>query len=720
MTKKILSDEISNICKAHTEFMDIDNSSHLDMLLQWVKVICGNYDVKMESLTSLVDGKAMWCLLDFYFRKELHCPCSLKDLNNTNEESIVSMRDTTDAVHNLVLSQKLTTLLGNFPEVLQICDILEYNGACNDRSVVILLVFLSSQLLVKKNKDKLNFHKLMGCHCQNPERKRVSMSSETAYHKEKEQCIEDGAMKFKTVQAWWQEMAKLNTSSDNLSSGLAILPSSADNCSSESYNKVNATVIIQCHLRRVIQRKKYLKTKEAVLKIQLAWKKFLASEYWQTRCTAAIRIQSHIRGWIQKRNFLNHKQAVMKIQSVLRALRYLKDLHEYKMTTKSAIIVQSHVRGWIARKEACRHWKCIILVQSYCRSWLARRSFLCQKQAALRLQNAFRVMMCRYEFQCYRHAATEIQRFVRGKISRNRLLGSSSLHLHASNHNLTSGHKLYSTELSIVLKAIVKLQRWWKSALDFRLRKEAAVVIQSHIRGFICRQKTVEQRRYAIVIQAHWKGYIARKNAKKQLVDLRLRIQKSAATLEDSMRIMNRLIAALKELKSMKNVSGILYNCATLNMATTHSQKCCERLVEEGAVEILLCQISAVTRSIPDQEVLKHCLSTLRNLARYTQLADVLIDHRGSIETIFRELLRNKEEGYFIACELLKKLCTRPRGIAAIRGLASMLKRLQSLVEDLTRKANHEKRNNRGVTPRDITERRLREAIELVNLITYG
>lgn len=31
------------------------------------------------------------------------------------------------------------------------------------------------------------------------------------------------------------------------------------------------------------------------------------------------------------------------------------------------------------------------------------------------------------------------------------------------------------------------------------------------------------------------------------------------------MRIMNRLVAALKELKSMKNVSGILHNCATLS-----------------------------------------------------------------------------------------------------------------------------------------------------------
>lgn len=36
-------------------------------------------------------------------------------------------------------------------QVLQISDILEYSGACNDRSVVILLVFLASQLIVKKN-----------------------------------------------------------------------------------------------------------------------------------------------------------------------------------------------------------------------------------------------------------------------------------------------------------------------------------------------------------------------------------------------------------------------------------------------------------------------------------------------------------------------------------------------------------------------------------------
>nr|GFA95570.1 hypothetical protein [Tanacetum cinerariifolium] len=84
----------------------------------------------------------------------------------------MSASDYVDAVHNFLLSQKLTTLLGNFPEVLQVSDLLEYKGACSDRGVIILLVFLSSQLIVKRNLQQINFHKLLG-HNQTSERKCV-------------------------------------------------------------------------------------------------------------------------------------------------------------------------------------------------------------------------------------------------------------------------------------------------------------------------------------------------------------------------------------------------------------------------------------------------------------------------------------------------------------------------------------------------------------------
>lgn len=77
-----------------------------------------------------------------------------------------------------------------------------------------------------------------------------------------------------------------------------------------------------------------------------------------------------------------------------------------------------------------------------------------------------------------------------------------------------------------------------------------------------------------------------------------------------------------------------------IDMATQHSQKCCEELVAAGAVGTLLKLISSLSRSLPDQEVTKHALSTLRNLSRYPHLINVLIDSCGSVETILREFLR--------------------------------------------------------------------------------
>lgn len=76
------------------------------------------------------------------------------------------------------------------------------------------------------------------------------------------------------------------------------------------------------------------------------------------------------------------------------------------------------------------------------------------------------------------------------------------------------------------------------------------------------------------------------------------------------------------------------------DMATEHSQKCCETLVDVGAIDTLLKLICSISRSIPDKQVLKHALSTLRNLARYPHLVEALIDSPKSIEIIFLEFLR--------------------------------------------------------------------------------
>ncbi|KHG19323.1 Abnormal spindle-like microcephaly-associated protein [Gossypium arboreum] len=125
---------------------------------------------KMDSL-NVINSTLMGILLNWI--QDSHEP--------RGEKSIMSATDYTDAVHNFILSQKLTTLLGNFPE------------------------------------DQFNFHKLLGCGCQSLERRhsltrRQTASSDTVVHN-KERDIDitkDAAKKFKAIQAWWLNMTEQN------------------------------------------------------------------------------------------------------------------------------------------------------------------------------------------------------------------------------------------------------------------------------------------------------------------------------------------------------------------------------------------------------------------------------------------------------------------------------------------------------------------------------
>ncbi|XP_073145329.1 uncharacterized protein [Henckelia pumila] len=1087
INRKLLLEEISNI---RGVFME--NSSTLtllDLLLTWIQAICETYGLKVENQSSLLDGKAMWCLLDYYFRIQHGRSCSSKVIDGTKVEvSIMSEIEYTDAVHNFILSQKLTSLLGNFPEVLQVSDILEHNGACNGQSVIILLVFLSVQFLVKRNMDEINLHKLLGFQCQSPNDRCISIEK-------------DGANDFKAIMSWWQEMAQQNgkcnmksttfstqcfltgrknmnkVQKDNaatiiqshfrqfvarqnylrLMEAALLLQSAAlawlclkknipvmelrardeqsslstrrehlgkfgarfssmvgrnyfnsnkyvttiqhamgnwstqsdydeNTCCQQSYatNLVNAASVIQSHIRGCIVRYRFGQMvaqkgessvlskdmmnslhNKAALTIQDAWRKFLFWKNNQIEQNAAIKIQSYFRGWLMRRYFACKKQGAITIQrgfrffrcrwhfhvqrkenasaiilqsyargwmarrkanrekhliikiqqkkfledasrriqsafvcmrlrkaflaqknsaidiqrfvrgdvcrkrllgascsyqsaskhivygfeikmflqSVKKVQRWWRDVLRTKQMTKSAIVIQSHFRAWNAKQMVKREKKQVVVIQRYCRGWLQRKK-LYQNAAARSIQSAFLCMKRRKAFNTQAHAATEIQRFVRGENSRKRLLGASCCYLN------TSRYIFHGLEFKIFLLSVVKLQRWWRVFLEAKRQTESAIVIQSHFRGWvamkmgktrkkhvvviqshcrgwllrkkllildaaakriqsaflrmrmhntyiaqkhaavelqrfvrgendrkrlfgafccdhnaskniffpslnfkiflqsikklqrcwrkflrtkketnsaviiqshfqgwIAREMVKKEKQRVVVIQSYWKGYLVRKHAEGHLQDLRSRMQKSASNIDDSMRLINRLVAALSELLNIRSVSGILHTCATLDVATKHSQRCCEVLVAVGAIGTILKLIRSMSRSIPDQEVLKHALSTLRNLAHYPHLTEILIENHGCVEAVFWEFLRNKEEGYFIASELLKRICRSEKGLNAIRNLPAYLKRLNNLAEELTRKAGNEKGYLRHSVARERVDKRLKEAVKLLELI---
>ncbi|KAI9198577.1 hypothetical protein LWI28_028033 [Acer negundo] len=958
INKSIFEEEICKISETRElEQLNSVDSTSLDLLLNWIQVICKKYDFGIENFSSLVDGKAIWCLLDFYFRKELCCSCFSKD-DTRGEESIMSATDYHDAFHNFILSQKLTKLLGNFPEVLQMSDILEHNGACSDQSVVILLVFLASQLMVKKNMDQLNFHKLLGCNCKSSERRRSNInrclvnSGAFPVQEEKDHSTEDAARKFKALQAWWREMAD-NKYNDVSKPPIATLQSLSTSKGSINIETVlmlpeNASKVIQSHFRSLIARRNFLKMRNAVLllqivsrawlavkqnsalnnsetnrenqkqsekfgsyvklfaerhsfvklkrsvlliqqatrlwitrihqvgsntihgasspdilngatdgekfdhgitefekapllcqnkvetdleteaavSIQFAWLNFKSRKSLREKCFAATKIQSHFRGWLLRRRFLDQRRAAIQIQNDFRFLRCWREFQQYKTATKSAIVIQSYMRGWIARRRArrlkylvvviqshvqgwtarqkvARKKHCIVLIQSYWKGHLARKKssqqlldmhLRVQKSATnvVKLQRWWRHVLllnlrtkstiiiqshvrgwtARQKVARKKHCIVLIQSYWKGHLAQkesNQKLLDMRLRVQKSATNVVKlqrwwrhvlllklrtrsaiiiqshvrgwtarqkvarkkhcivliqsywkGHLAQKKSSQQLMDMRLRLQRWWRHVLLLKLRTRSAIIIQSHVRGWIARQKVYREKHCIVLIQSYWKGYLARKESNQQLLDLRFRVQKSATNVDDSRRIINRLLFALSELLSMKSVTGILHTCATLDMATEHSQKCCEKLVAAGAIGTLLKLIQSISRSIPDQEVLKHALSTLRNLARYPHLIEVLIDCHGSVETIFLEMLRNKDDGYFIASQILKKICSNQKGLEAICKLRPHLKRLKSLVEELTRKASLEKRNTRSLALRENIERRLGEATELVKLITHG
>lgn len=406
-----------------------------------------------------------------------------------------------------------------------------------------------------------------------------------------------------------------------------------------------------------------------------------------------------------------------------------------------------------------------IKIQSHWRGFTMRMCFTKQVEAIIAIQSVTRHNLCHWAFQQNRGSTIVIQRFARGFLARKRLLGSS-LQAYKGTFALDgSQHERYHQriELKIVVYSILRLQRWWREVLLHRSirrsvisiqssvrgwlvrkkvnriiccvyviqrrwrkvmflesRKRAAIIIQSHVRCWIAQRAAFRKKKCITVIQAFIKAYHVRKASKKEVADIRSRIQKASSQIDDGMRLLNRLIAALSQISDCRSISSIRQTCTTLSFATELSEKCCETLVGAGAVDILLKQIPKLNRGIPDQEVLKQVLITLRNIARFPNLRPVLANTPQLVNIIFQELLRNEEDGFFIACGILKNLCQSKEGHEITAGvLQHRIKRLCSVVEDLEKKVEHDKRNGRtGAKKEDSARRRLGEAASLYHLLT--
>ncbi|BBM97555.1 abnormal spindle-like microcephaly-associated protein [Marchantia polymorpha subsp. ruderalis] len=332
----------------------------------------------------------------------------------------------------------------------------------------------------------------------------------------------------------------------------------------------------------------------------------------------------------------------------------------------------------------------------------------------------------RYEYCEQAYAAMMIQALWKGYSVRKIFASRTNKQLvDCKEQQLVNGtnfgpEKLRADELSAG-RTIFRWLTFWRERSHFVKIKKVTVFIQRLIRGWLCRCKFLQARKSVVCIQAHWRGFLLRREislVNQELLQLRQRIQCTAASVQDSDRLGNRLTEALALLLGQKTVTGILSICRTIDVATHHSKSCCDRLAEAGAVTKILNLIQTINRSPPHEQVLKHALTILKNLAHHLHLRLRIAEAPGAISIITEQLhmFRYKEDIFMRAMEVLKQVCELPVGIAVLQREPQIFRRLQLVAQSLDRKIQVEKRNLDKLPPstapvqRKLAEKKLVEA----------
>lgn len=124
-------------------------------------------------------------------------------------------------------------------------------------------------------------------------------------------------------------------------------------------------------------------------------------------------IQKHIRGWLQRKKFLRERQAALTIQRYFRGQQTVRRAVTATALKEAwaAIIIQKHCRGYLVRNLYQLIRVATITIQAYTRGFLARRRYrkMLEEHKAVILQKYARAWLARRRFQSIRRFVLNIQ-----------------------------------------------------------------------------------------------------------------------------------------------------------------------------------------------------------------------------------------------------------------------------------------------------------------------
>ncbi|KAM5172132.1 unconventional myosin-Vc [Mantella aurantiaca] len=143
---------------------------------------------------------------------------------------------------------------------------------------------------------------------------------------------------------------------------------------------------------------------------QVAYLEKLRSDKLRNAC---VLIQKNIRGWVQRKKFLRARNAAIVIQQYFRGQRAVRQTISATAIkhTWAAIIIQKYCRGFLVRRIYQLIIVAAVTIQAYTRGYLARKRYrkIREEHKALILQKYARAWLARRRFQNIRRFVVNIQ-----------------------------------------------------------------------------------------------------------------------------------------------------------------------------------------------------------------------------------------------------------------------------------------------------------------------
>ncbi|XP_070602481.1 abnormal spindle-like microcephaly-associated protein homolog isoform X2 [Erythrolamprus reginae] len=487
---------------------------NVKLLMDWVNVVCGFYNIKVENFTvSFSDGRVLCYLIHHYHPcyvpLDAVCKHTTQTVECTRSGTLgLNSSSESDSSLNLKIDQTISTSvlykelldnekrnfqlinaavsdLGGIPAMIQHSDM---SNTIPDEKVVIIYVSFLCSRLISLSKEI-----------------RAAQLIQSAWRKYRLKILaETKEQKFNAVivlQKHWRrylavlEFQKLKKAKQEETARIAI------------QRRQEAVIVLQAWYRMKRERQRFLKMSGAASVIQAYYhahreRTFQRQKFLQIK-RAILHLQASYRGFKVRRMLRHQHMAATKIQALYRA--YAARM-KYQSLIQASIVIQKWYRtsksGSKIRKRFQKTKAAVISLQAVLRGWQVRKWLQKQHAAAITIQSAYRKYKAMKKFRIMRHSAITIQQHYRAHMS----------------------SKKQQQEYIVLYNSIVLFQATWRGTIvrrQIERQHQAAVTIQSYYRMHVNQAKFKHFRKAAVTIQRWYRAVIQARNSRQKYLTLK-------------------------------------------------------------------------------------------------------------------------------------------------------------------------------------------------------